>query len=164
MSTFTVATTYTHSVTHVTIKMLLTLKEIIREIGLNPTQFTDDWASYELAISTWLSSHHLKRVTLEVYNPATDELVTRWDLEIVYTMVGEGTLWADTAAIRYAIAKAGLVASSCRYEIKVSAPGGADVPGWGSCGLRSTEGFRRYGVGATIGGTGLTTQTSYWSR
>lgn len=164
MSTFTVTTTYTHSVTHVTVKMLLSIKEIIREIGLDPTQFTNDWASYELAISTWLSSRHLQRVILEVYSPTTDELVTRWDLDVVYTTVGEGTLWVDTAAIRYSIAKAGFVASTCRYELKVSAPGGPDVPGWGSCGLRSTAGFRRFGVGATIGGTGVTTQTSYWSR
>lgn len=164
MSTFTVATTYTHSVTHVAIKMLLTIKEIIREIGLDPTRFVSDWESYELAISTWLSSRHLQRVILEIYHPTTDELVKRWDLDVLYTTVGEGALWVDTAEIRYFIAKAGLVASTCRYELKLSAPGGPDVPGWGPCELRSTEGFRRYGVGATIGGNGLTTQTSYWSR
>lgn len=164
MSTFTVSTTYTHSVTHVAIKMLLTIKEIIREIGLDPAQFVRDWESYELAISTWLASRHLKRVVLEVYNPTTDQPVQRWDLDVDYTTVGEGSLWIDTAAVRYAIAKAGLVASTCRYELKLSAPGGPYVPGWGPSELRSTEGFRRYGVGATIGGTGVTTQTSYWSR
>jgi len=43
MSTFTVAITYTHTVAHVSTKMLLSIKEIIREIGLDPGQFTDDW-------------------------------------------------------------------------------------------------------------------------
>ena len=165
MSTFTVSTTYTHSVTHVATKMLLTIKEIIREIGLDPTQFVADWASYERAISTWLASRHLQQVILEVFNPVNGKPVTRWDLDVLYATVGEGTLWVDTAAIRYAIAKAGFVPSTCRYELKIrTSPGSPDVPGWGDCDLRSTEGFRRFGVGATIGGTGLTAQTSYWSR
>jgi hypothetical protein len=45
--------------------------------------------------------------------------VTRWDIDVVYASVGDGTLWVDTAAIRYAIVKAGLVPSSCRYDIKL---------------------------------------------
>jgi hypothetical protein len=165
MSTFTVSTTYSHSVTHVAAKMLLTIKEIIREIGLDPAKFVADWPSYELAISTWLSSRHLQRVILEVFNPITGELVKRFDMDVAYATVGEGTLWVDTAAVRYSIAKAGLVPSTCQYELLVeNSPGRPEVPGWGACALRSTEGFRRFGVGATIGGTGLTAQTSYWSR
>lgn len=165
MSTFTVSITYTHTVTHVTTKMLLTLKEIIREIGLDPARFTDDWASNEWAISTWLASRHLQRVTLEVYNPWTDALVTRWDMDVIYATVGDGCLWVDTDAVRYAIAKAGLVPSHCRYDIKLkNSPGRPDVDGWGPCDFRSTDGFKRYSLGATIGGNGLAAQTAYWSR
>lgn len=165
MSTFTVSTTYTHTVTHVTTKMLLTLKEIIREIGLDPSKFTDDWESNERAISTWLSSRHLQRVILEVYNPRNGSLAARWDMDVVYATVGDGCLWADTAAVRYAIAKAGLVPASCRYDIKLTnAPGRPDVDGWGACEFRSTDGFKRYAVGATVGGNGLSAQTAYWSR
>lgn len=165
MSTFTVAITYTHTVTHVSTKMLLTIKDIIREIGLDPSQFTDDWHTNERALTTWLASRHLERVTLEVYNPRTGSLVTRWDLDVLYSTVGDGSLWVDTDAIRYSIAKAGLVPSSCQYELKMTtAPGRPDVAGWGPCDFRSTEGFRRYAVGATIGGNGLTAQTSYWRQ
>lgn len=165
MSTFAVAFTYTHTVTFVTTKMLLTLKEIIREIGLDPTEFTDSWESYERAISTWLGSRHLQRVTLQVYEPRNDRLVARWDIDVIYTTVGDGALWVDTAAIRYSIAKAGLAPSRCRYDIVLTvAPGYPVVPGWNSCTLRSTDGFKRFAVGATIGGDGLTAQTAYWSR
>ncbi|MGH8579703.1 MAG: HORMA domain containing protein [Gammaproteobacteria bacterium] len=166
MSTFTVPFTYTHTVTYVTTKMLLTLKEIIREIGLDPSRFTDSWGTYEQAVTAWLSSRHLQRVTLEVYDPRTnDDLVTRWDMDVVYASVGDGALWVDTAAVRYAIAKAGLVPSSCRYDIKLTnSPGRPNVGGWGSCEFRSTEGFKRYSVGATIGGNGLSAQTAYWGR
>lgn len=165
MSTFTVSLTYTHTVTYVTTKMLLTLKEIIREIGLDPAHFTDSWDTYERAITTWLSSRDLQRVTLEVYDPKTTGLVTRWDMDVVYASVGDGALWVDTAAVRYSIVKAGLVPSSCRYDIKLTnSPSRPNVIGWGSCELRSTEGFKRYSVGATIGGNGLSAQTAYWGR
>jgi len=165
MSTFTVSITYTQTVTYVTTKMLLLIKEIIREIGLDPAKFTDDWESYERAISTWLSSRNLQKVTLEIYSSRSGELAARWDLDVLYATVGEGTLWVDTAAIRYSIAKAGLVPSTCLYELKLTvSPGAPDVAGWGPASLRSTEGLRRYVVGATTGGNGLTAQTAYWSR
>lgn len=145
--------------------MLLLLKEIIREIGLDPSRFTDDWDSYELAMSTWLSTRYLQRVTLEVYDPRTNGLATRWDIDVIYATVGDGALWVDTAAVRYAIAKAGLAPSSCRYDIKLkNLPGRPDVPGWGPCDFRSTDGLKRYAVGATIGGNGLNAQTAYWCR
>jgi hypothetical protein len=165
MSTFTVAITYTHTVTFVTTKMLLLLKEIIREIGLDPSRFTDSWDTYERAISTWLSSRHLERVTLEIYNPSTNALVARWDMDVLYASVGDGALWVDTAAVRYSIAKAGLVPSSCRYDLILkNSPGRPEVAGWGPCDFRSTDGFRRFTAGATVGGNGLSAQTSYWSR
>ena len=157
MSTSTFVISYAYTVTYVTAKLLLTLKEIIREIGLDPSK---------LAISTWLRNRELERVTLEVYDPRTSELVTRWDIEIQYASVGDGSsLWVDTAAIRYTIIKHGLVPSACLYDIKVkNRPGYTAVNGWGPCDFRSTEGFKRYAIGATVGGNGLSAQTAYWSR
>lgn len=163
MSASVFVISYSYTVTYVTTKMLLLLKEIIRQIGLDPARFTDDWGAYENAVATWLSSRHLQQVTLEVYNPTTNALVTRWDLSVVYFSVGDGALWVDTDAIRYAIAKAGLVPSSCSYEIKLRAPGGQHVDGWIPCEFRSTESFKRYTIGTTIGGGGLSVQSAYWS-
>ncbi len=163
-STVTVSFTYAHTVTYVTEKMLLTLKEIIRDIGLNPGKVANNWGIYESAISTWLTSRDLQRVVLEVYNPQTNALVTRWDMDVAYSSVGDGSFWVDTAAVRYAIAKAGLAPSTCKYDlILVTSPGCPDVPGWGSCDLRSTASLRRYAVGSTIGGDGISAKTGYWS-
>jgi hypothetical protein len=165
MSTSTFVISYAKTVTYVTTKMLLVLKEIIREIGLDPSRFTNDWDTYEEAVSTWISSRHLQCITLEVYDPRTDKLITRWDIDVVYSSIGDGAMWVDTAAIRYAIAKAGIAPSSCSYGIKIkNAPGRPDVPGWGPCDFRSTDGFRRYSVGAAVGGNGLHGQAAYWSR
>ncbi len=163
MSTFTVGYTYAHTVTHVTTKMLLLLKNIICEIGLDPANFADDWASNERAISTWLNSRDLQQVVLEVYSKRTGALVTRWDMDVVYSTVGDGSLWVDTNAIRYAIAKAGHAPAGCSYDIKlITNPGRPDVAGWGRCGFRSTDGLNRYSLGATVGGTGLAAETAYW--
>lgn len=165
MSTSTFVISYAYTVTYVTTKMLLILKEIIREIGLDPAKFANDWGSCEEAISTWLASRHLERVTLEVYHPTTGALVTRWDIDVVYASVGDGSLWVDTVGIRYAIAKAGLAPSSCGYEIKLkNKPGWRHVDGWGPCDFRSTDGFRRYSIGAAVGGNGISAEAAYWSK
>jgi hypothetical protein len=143
--------------------MLLLLKEIIREIGLNPTAFVSDWSTYERAVYAWLVSGHLNTVTLEVFNTQTGKLVTRWDLDVVYSTVGDGSLWVDTDSIRYHIAKAGVAPSGCSYDITLrTSPGRPEVAGWGPGGLRPTDGLRRYTIGATLGGDGLAAETSYW--
>src|SRR5258707_12505244 len=113
MSTTVSVSTYTstHTISHVTSKMLLLLKEIIREVGLDPSILMDRWAPLELAVSTWLRSKHLKQLTLEIFNPKTDGLVSRWDLDIVYGYGADDTFWVDTTAIRYSIAKPGLLRS-----------------------------------------------------
>lgn len=165
MSTAVSVNTYAHTVTYVTTKMLLSLKEIIRLIGLDPAKITDEWTSLELAISTWLDSKHLRQVTLEVFDRRADALVTRWDLDVVYGYSGDGSLWTDTDALRYSIAKAGAAPSGCNYRfLLLTWPNEPKVPGWSSTTYRSTDGFKRYGVGATIGGDGISTETSYWRK
>ena len=51
VSTYALTYNTTHTVTYVTSKMLLILKEIIREIGLDPGKLTD-----ESAARAWLRS------------------------------------------------------------------------------------------------------------
>jgi hypothetical protein len=165
MSTFTVSFTYAHTVAYVTDKMLHTILGIIRQIGLDPSHFTDDWDTNERAISTWLASRDLERVILEVYDPATGKAAGRWDMDVVYATVGDGSLWLDTDHVSYAIRKAGLVPESCSYDLLLTTkPGRPDVQGWGRRDLRSMAGFKRYSIGASVGGNGLTAQTAYWSR
>lgn len=165
MSTSSFVISYTYTVNYVTSKILLELKEIIREIGLDPLKFSNDWKSNEHAISAWLRSGHLECVILEVYDPANSSLISRWDIDVVYNLGGDGSLWVDTDVIRYHINKAGLVPADCYYDIKLkTSQGRPDVQGWVPCSLRSTESFKRYSLGATVGGNEISAQTSYWSR
>jgi hypothetical protein len=165
MSTFVAVNTYTHSVTYVTNKILLSLQSIIRLSGLSPEGMTDDWTVLERGIKTWLESRHLTEVILEVFNPKTDNLIGRWDLEIRYGYVGDGSFWVNTDDIRYHILKAGVWPSTCKYRIVTTTnEGRPDVPGWSRTTLRSTAGFVKQSIGTTIDGSGLNVGTGYWRQ
>jgi hypothetical protein len=165
VSTHALTHNRTHTVTYVTSKMLLLLKEIIREVGLDPGKLTEELESLERAISTWLRSEYLTQVTLEIFDPGNSSLVSRWDLEVVYGYGSDDSFWVDTQSIRYSIAKAGLVAVECGYRFLIyTKPGRPIVQGWGDADARSTDGFRKYSLGATIGGRGIGTEVAYWRK
>jgi hypothetical protein len=166
MSTFVAVNTYTHSVTYVTGKILASVKQILVWCGLDPSRLVDDWTDLDRAISCWIKSQHLKRLSLHIFNPSTNALVGRWDFHINYTYGAsdDGSMWADTDAIRHALAKAGVVAKSCDYEITMSAPGGAGVAGFGPVTVRSTAGFTEHSVGNTVGANSLGASATFWRK
>ncbi|MCP2216095.1 hypothetical protein M2226_003648 [Bradyrhizobium elkanii] len=156
---------YTHSVTYVADNILKSLKDIIRLSGLDPSKLVSDWAVLMSGLTTWLNSQHLRSVTLEVYNPATDGLVGRWDIDIAYGASGDGSFWTDTDQIKYAILKAGLWPSEASYRIVVDAAAGRpDVTGWSETSWRSTAGFVRHSLGSTIEHNGLGGSAAYWRK
>jgi hypothetical protein len=165
MSTTTYVDTSVYTVTYVTEKLLLSIKEIIRESGLSPAKMAGQWDSLERGISTWIRSRHLKQVYLEIFDPVKKKLVCRWDLDIVYGYGGDGEFWVDTDAIKYHIAKAGAIASTCEYRICVDHSSQApSVEGWTHCTLYSTNGLSRFSVGTTIGSSGIGASLSYWGK
>ena len=164
MSTFVAVNTYTHSVTYVTDKMLMLLKDIIRWSGLSPEKLASDWTVLHRGISTWLTTHDLDEVHLEVFNSKTGSLVGRWDFEIYYGSSGDGGgMWVNPEDVKYAIKKAGLWPSACDYRIVITnKPDRPNVEGWSGTTLRSTDGFVRQSIGTTIDGNGLRAGTTYW--
>lgn len=156
--------TRTHSVTYVTDNILKSLKDIVRLSDLNPAHLITQWDSNQRAIETWIESGHLECVKLEIFNPSTDGLIVRWDIDIVYsTGGGDGTFYTDTEQLKYAIKKAGVAPSSANYEVLLqNKPGRPDVDGWGSVPSRSTEGMVRQSLGSTIEHNGLGASTAYW--
>lgn len=157
---------YTHAVTHVTDNVLRSLKDVIRLSGLDPGKFANDWTTLHNGIKTWIESGHLNTIVLEVYQPSNDNLVGRWDVAISYGYTnGDGSFWTDTDDIRYAIQKAGLYASSCRYDVIVDIkPGAPSVAGWSSTSFRSTAGFVKQSIGTTVEASGLSGGFSYYRR
>lgn len=155
---------YTHSVTYVADNILKSLKDIIWLSALDPAEFVEDWASTLLAVRTWLDSGDLERVVLEIYNPRTDKLITRWDIDIVYSWSsGDGSFWTDTDQLKYAILKAGVLPSQAKYKLLLKTkPGRLDVPGWVKGSFRSTDGMVKQSLGSTVKHSGLGAQAGYW--
>lgn len=162
MSTVTVYTN-THSVTYLADQILKGLKDIIRMVGLDPTNFVNEWDLNMRGLKAWLESGHLNAATLEIFNPSTDELITRWDMDIDYSSdVENQAYWADAEQIRYAINKAGLVPSAAKYRLVLqTASNRPNVAGWGSTTYRSTAGMVRQSVGTTIQHGSLSGSLSY---
>ena len=158
--------TRTHSVTYVSDNILKSLKDIIVHTGLDPVSFTTGWESYALALRTWMQSEHLERVMLELFNPKTDALVGRWDLDVSYGWsADDGTFWVDTDQLRYAIKKANLAPAETKYRVVMYTKlGRPDVAGWGPCELRSTSGMVRQSLGSTVEHSGLGASAAYWRR
>ncbi len=159
--------TYTHSVTYVADNILKSLKDIIVASGLDPTVLSGSWESKMRALKTWMNSQHLTKVVLEIYDPITDALIRRFDLDIIYSWTGgdSGGFWTDTDQIRYALKKAGVAPSTAKYDIILERKAGAPaVEGWSSCDYRSTAGFVRQSIGSTIEHNGLGAATTYWRK
>jgi hypothetical protein len=157
---------YTHAVTYVTDNLLRSMKDVIRLSGLDPQKFANDWTTLHNGIKTWIESGHLKKIVLEVYQPSDSALVGRWDIEISYGYTsGDGSFWTDTDDIRYAIQKAGLYPSSCRYDVIADIKSGApSVAGWSDRSFRSTTGFVKQSIGTTVEASGLSGGFSYYRR
>ena len=157
---------YTHAVTYVTDNLLRSLKDVIRQSGLDPPKLASNWSTLHNGIRTWIESGHLKTIVLEVYNPVDNSLVGRWDIAISYGYTnGDGSFWTDTDDIRDAIKKAGVYASTGRYQVIVdNAPGAPSVAGWSSCSFRSTTGLVKQSIGTTVEASGLSGGFSYYRR
>ena len=66
MTTTVSVNTYTHSVTYVADNILKSLKDIIREVGLDPGKLMGDYETNMRALRAWLSSQDLRQVNLAI--------------------------------------------------------------------------------------------------
>lgn len=157
---------YTHSVTYLADNILKSFKDILVLSGLDPAQLVGSWESNLLALRTWIESEHLRSVRLEIFDPWTSELITRWDIDIEYAWSsGEGYFWTDTDQLRYHVLKQGIPPNRARYRLLLStSPGEPPVEGWGPAQGRSTEGMTRHCLGSTIDHKGLGGRAAYWSK
>ncbi|MEX0348236.1 MAG: HORMA domain containing protein [Paracoccaceae bacterium] len=156
----------TQSVTYVADNILKSLKDIIRLSGMDPTNFVNDTEINMRGIKAWLESEDLEKITLEIYNPTTDKLILRWDIDVNYSWsAGDGSFWTDTDQLRWAIRKAGVAPTSAKYDLLLrTRPGRPDVPGWNRTTARSTDGMVRQSLGSTIEHNGLGATASYWRQ
>lgn len=157
---------YTHATSYVSENILRSLKNILLYSGLDPEKLSDDWDVLHRGIKGWIDSGHLNKVVLEVFEPESNALVGRWDVNIRYEWSGgDGQFWTDTDAIRFAIKKSGVLPSTARYRVVVStASGRPHVDGWSSTTLLSTDGMIEQRIGTSIEASGLSGGVAYYRR
>lgn len=119
-----------------------------------------------LALRTWMESGHLQRVVLEIFEPQTDRLILRWDIDIVYEWSsGDGSFYVDTEQLKYNIRKAGIAPRDAHYRLVMdNRPGQPKVDGWSSTNFLSNSGMVRQSLGSTIEHSGLGANAAYWRR
>ncbi|MFD8044830.1 HORMA domain containing protein [Streptomyces chartreusis] len=170
MSTAVHVNTYAYAVTHVSTGLIRSLRQIVKESGLNPARMISQWSVLENGVEAWLTSRHLRSLVLEIYDPSRptgDDLVGRFDFTIDYGYYPEadGELWLDPDTVYYSVRKAGAYPSLCDYRIVADTKSGRpDVAGWSTTSLRSTAGFTRHEVGTAVGGGSLGAGLAYYSR
>ena len=167
MSTTVRVNTAVYAATHVATNLLRSIRQLVRETGMDTPQLTGQWQTIERGVATWLRGGHLRMMVLEVFDPVSDQLIGRFDFAIDYGYYasGDGDLWLDSQAVGHVVRKAGYRTSDCDYRIVVdTAPGAAEVIGWSSTEFRSTAGFSRHSIGTTVGGGSLGASLSYYRR
>lgn len=163
MSTFVSTPTYTHTVTHMTDKLLTSISNIIRDSGLDMGRFCRTREVLEAGIKAWLDSGHLDYVVLEIYEPGTEKLIKLWKFEVYTDAAGDQGFWFDGADIRYHLQKAGAVPAHCDYGVKVqNKPGRPAVTGWSDCSFRDASALRQHSLGTTISVGNTAARTSYY--
>ena len=155
---------YAHSTSYVTDNILKSFKDVLVQSGLDPQKLAGDHKILHAGIKRWIETEHLEFVTLEIYHPKTEVLITRWDITVAYSWSSEaGNFWVDADALRYAIKKQGLMPSEALYRVVVKNKSGRpDVEGWSTTEFRSTDGMVRQSIGTGVEHNGLSAGVSYW--
>jgi hypothetical protein len=163
---YTSATAYTqaHSILFLSDGLRNTLRDVIRENGLNPQKLMGDWATLERGIHAWLWSGDLNSIVVEFYKPGVSSVSARWDFPIVYTGSGvPDDMWLDKSYLRQLIGKSARPSTDCTYRILLCHKPGADkVDGLTDCDFLSTGQLAARSAGTVIATAHMTAAATYW--
>lgn len=159
----TAVSTKTHSVVTANIaarsvvwcanESLRVLLQIVQSRGLPIDDLHEDLEFYSKGLRTWMATHHLKAVLLEVWEPDSDKVLERYDLVFDYRpFVAEAEEQFETHIEKLMEAlPAKELPAGCRYRIVLKKnPEAPDLPGWGSTRLRSADHLQRKTLGDVI--------------
>lgn len=157
--------TKAYSVSFLADKLMHSVKEIIRESGLDPTKLARQWTTLERGIGRWLTSQDLLKVSVEIYHPKKNRLVGRWDMDIIYAYDGDGTLGCNLNPIRQLIEQEGTVPEQCDYRVLIVAKEGAeDVIGWDDLDSCDAGEVRPKRLGHLLWAGDMAVDYSYWRK
>jgi hypothetical protein len=152
VSSHTIAYTRTHTATHLTGIILGAIGDILADLGINCSRFTQDWQRNEDAIQAWITEGSLDLVVLECHQPSgtVDPVI---EFPVAYTSAGTGDAEFTASRSRLARFRAKLdrVPPGTTYRLFCTFSGShTPQPGWSPGTRSSTEGLR----GITFGTLG----------
>lgn len=157
--------TRTHSLLFMGESLRGALRDVIRELGLDPTSLVQEWESWiGRGIKIWLESGHLIDVKVEFFKPGGTAIVTRWDFSVEYMSLGsDNDMWIDRAYLRQLIAKCPRPSADCTYRMLLGFKDGAPpVDGITSVALKSTGSLVARPAGTVIATGHVVATAKYW--
>jgi hypothetical protein len=120
--------------------------------GLDPSEYASQQPTIETGLRTWMTMRQLESAYLEIYDPQTNAVRSRIDLDISFRDSGDDSEYrTDIERVRGELGKGGRFAG-CKYRVLVSTvPGAASVSGWTPSRLGSVDHLTRHDVGDVIG-------------
>jgi hypothetical protein len=155
---------HTHSIVFMSDNLRNTLREVIRENGLDPNKLMQDWSTIERGIRAWLESRHLNNVVVEFYKPGATSVTAKWEFPTSYVGSGiDDDMWLDKSYLRQLIAKSARPTSDCTYRIILCTNTGAPhVEGFTDCDFLSTGQLAARPAGTVIATGHMTAAVTYW--
>ena len=164
MATQTYVYAKSHSINFFSDSMRISLRELIRENGLDPDKLMQEWSTIQRGVRTWLDSGHLNKVVVEFYQPGSSTATARWDFPVVYSGSGvDDDMWLDKDYLRKLIAKAARPTSDCTYRIVLCTDAYRPfVEGFVKCTFLNTGQLSQRQAGTVIATGYMTAGVSYW--
>lgn len=162
--TYSQAFSRTHNIVFLSDNLRNTLREVIRENGLDTDKLWQDWETIERGVQTWLQSRHLNNIVVEFFKPGASAASARWEFPIDYTGSGvHDDMWLDKAYLRQLIAKSARPTTDCTYRVLLCTNiGAAKVAGFTDCKFLSTGQLAARQAGTVISTGHVTAGATYW--
>jgi hypothetical protein len=152
VSTYSVTITRVHTATYLTEVILGTIGDILAELGIVTSGFSQDWEMNEKAIKAWITEGSLDQVVLECHRPS-GAVAPVIEFPVAYTAAGAGDpeFTASRARLARFRAKLDRVPAGTVYRLFCTFSClRTPQPGWSPGTRASTDGLR----GMTFGTLG----------
>lgn len=137
--------------------------EVVSDVGLNVTELAEIQPTIEKGLRAWLAMRKLEAAYLEVFDPMTQVVRCRTDLNIVYTSETNERHRTDINRVKTATSSLGRY-PGCKYRVVVSlADGAPDVEGWDTTTLGSVDHLAQRDVGDVIDTVAVRSRMFTWS-
>ena len=142
--------------------------EIVGLRDLDSRYMTSNLDLISRGYHTWITTRHLKRSMIEIYDPQTDNAVERWDLCFDYDTSGTGDprqFKTEMDKLKAFASKLRKLPPGCTYRIVVELEEGApQVQGWEYTTLRSVDHLKKNALGGHIDTAKIKVGMEYWGE